>query len=181
MKIFLKTNQLDSASFSLQDYLFNEENEHLDSKFFCNEELLSALIFDANATRIRLGSCSTVKLNDKLNLKPINAFISTRSGLTRYFNFNVDSLDRTTEFKRQLSIDENIYKKAVDYSIKYESNHFIFQLEKTNNQTFLTAAKALSLTNPNDRRKKHSRKRENLNRTRTPYAIVGMQFDYESF
>ena len=175
---FLKTNELDGSSFSLQDYLFNEEEEFLDSKFFCNRELLSSLVFDANATRIQLGSCPT-KINEKINLKPINAFVSTRSGLTRFFNF--DSTNAANDlFKRELSIDENIYRRTVDYSIKYEANHFIFELEKTVNQTLITASRALFLTNI-DRRKKNSNKHEKPNRIRTPYAVVGMQFDYESF
>lgn len=177
---FLKANELDSSSFSLQDYLFNEENENLDSKFFCNEELVSSLIFDANATKIKLGSCATSKFTT--NLKPINAFISTRSGLTRFFDFNKDGLERhSNTSKRELSIDEDIYKKAVDYAVKYESNNFIFQLERSNNRTFVTATKALLLTSKDRRKKTVSRKREDKNRTRTPYAVVGMQFDYDEF
>lgn len=178
---FLHANLLDSSSFTLQAYLFNEEREHLNSKFFCNQELLSSLIFDANATRISLGSCSSVKLNEKLKLKPINAFLSTRSGLTRYFEFDSNKSASSDEFKRFKSIDENIYKKAVDYSIKYESNYFIFQLEKSSSQTFITASRALILKNGTYRRKKNwSKKREN-EFIRTPYAVLGVQFDYESF
>ena len=177
---FLKMNQLDSGSFSLQDYLFNEEDENLNSKFFCNEELLSALVFDANSTRIKLGSCSTSKPNEKLNLKPINAFITTKSGLTRYFDFSSEGkTNSSSKFRRALSINENIYKRAVDYSIKYESNHFIFQLEKTGNQSFISAARALVLVHTDNGRKKNRNAKPG--RVRTPYAVIGMQFDYKAF
>lgn len=175
---FLKMNQLDSSSFSLQQFGFNEEDENLNSKFFCNEELLSALVFDANSTRIKLGSCSA-KPNEKLNLKPINAFITTKSGLTRYFDFDPERTNSSAEFKRTLSINENIYKRAVDYSIKYESNHFIFQLEKAGNQSFITAARALVLVHTDNARKKNRAPKPG--RVRTPYAVIGMQFDYEAF
>ncbi|KAH9388551.1 Voltage-dependent calcium channel subunit alpha-2/delta-4 [Tyrophagus putrescentiae] len=126
------------------------------ANFTCNKELLQSLIFDAAATHI-FDTCRDFELRHRRNTKGsvdvLNAFVSTRSGLTRFTNpcFSHDFRNRSEHEYNILarSIEEDYYKRAVDFYY-LKNNAFIYSVpfNAYKNEEFLvTASRAIVVGN----------------------------------
>ncbi|XP_017478529.1 PREDICTED: voltage-dependent calcium channel subunit alpha-2/delta-3-like [Rhagoletis zephyria] len=145
------------------------------ANFTCNKELLQSLIFDAAATHI-FDTCRDFELRHRRNTKGsvdvLNAFVSTRSGLTRFTNpcFSHDFRNRSEHEYNILarSIEEDYYKRAVDFYY-LKNNAFIYSVpfNAYKNEEFLvTASRAIVVGN---------------GKMSAPVAVIGLQYNHTQF
>ncbi|KAI2803805.1 Voltage-dependent calcium channel subunit alpha-2/delta-4 [Blomia tropicalis] len=138
--------------------------------FTCDKELLQSLIFDAIKTH-NFEHCSEshkFKRRDDKSIDIVNAFISTRSGLTRFTNphYSYEFKNRTEYNNLALSIDEVYYRRAVDY-FYVDNQAFVYSVPFDNGgNTIVTASQAIFVGN---------------GKMNTPVAVVGIQYNYTSF
>jgi hypothetical protein len=132
-----------------------------------------------------LSLCSK-KLASKVQIQ--NVFLSTRSGLTRFFDFSNALPTKHRIQHRELTIDELIYKRTVEYSVKNHVEHFVFQIESEfdafpASSTWVTIARAFFLQGHPDTngKVKPATPDESGEVEHVPYMVSGMQITYNSF
>lgn len=118
-------------------------------------------------------------------------FLSTRSGLTRFFDFTNPSFSHHTKHRiqhRELTIDELIYKRTVEYSVKNQVEHFVFQIESEfdafpASATSVTIARSFFLKgHPNESTTADDDSTASDHQIEhVPYMVSGMQITYNSF
>merc|ERR1719427_1234595 len=99
---------------------------HLEQRnnYFCDKELLDAFVLDSEVTKVFEDENPGRDLFKNIGVE--NAFVATRSGLTRWKEYNDKRQSNFTEANNK-GIDEVWYKKAVEYNNKYPSS-FVFSV-----------------------------------------------------
>ncbi|KAH7642485.1 voltage-dependent calcium channel subunit alpha-2/delta-3-like [Dermatophagoides farinae] len=139
----------------------------------CDKDLIQSLIFDAKMTHT-FEECSKFSLQfnqqDQKTIDIASAFVSTRSGMTRFKTVDDNDIDNKTDndlFSR--SIDEVYYRRAVDfyyndskafvYSIPFEAGYKEPNFLVTSSHAIFVGSGKMS----------------------APVAVVGVQYNYSSF
>jgi len=137
----------------------------------CNQELVMALLLDARITKMFSWEedDSRKDLCKQFGIKL--SFLSTRSGLTRWEDFNKNDTDEELHFSKTnaKAIDELWYKRAVDYHFK-SPDSFLFSVphDLQNHQMPIIVTASIAIIKEEGNKK-------------APAGVVGVQIDHEKF